>query len=234
MGKTRSARSTLPATEESQNQAAHHQTLHQPQRTQVRDRMRRQQDAFQVGPPSPSMRAAMRVRRTSRHRVSQSLGALVSKPAVGLKDKRSHSCAVSLRLLEIAGSRCNSWFRRTDNATFCMWAPHGDVHPELLQDSWETGDNIQYRAPEHRFAIGLRLQPNRTAQGYVFPCLRILQRGRSVCSVRTGQHGAAWPWHLRICTTKGDTGASLVGGRTFNPRCPCAGRTWRAVPRPLT
>ena len=111
---------------------SNHRTNPGPSRTQVRDHTRRQQDAFKVGPQSPgSLRAAMRIRRTSRHRVSQSLGALASKPAMRFKDQRSHSSNTPFRFPELTRSLCNSWFRRTDKLTLCMWAPHADTYPEL-------------------------------------------------------------------------------------------------------
>ena len=151
--------------------------------------------------------------------------------AVRSEDKRFYSCAVSLRLLEIAGPP--GFEALTMQRSACGLRTKTSIQ-NCCRTPWnqETTSIVAHLSASS--ASGCGFSQIVQLRDMSFPCLRILQPGRSVCSVHTRQHGAPRPWHLRVCTTKGDTGASPVGGRTFNPRCPCAGRTWRAVPRTLT
>ena len=86
------------------------------------------------------------------------------------------------------------------------------VYFELLQAG--SRDNIQYGTPGDRFVVR-----------HVFPCLRVLQPGRSVCSVCHRTARCVPAWHHRVRHRKG---ASPVGDRTFRPRCSCG----RAGARP--
>ena len=65
--------------------------------------------------PEPKGRWPGIVEEGSRHQVSQSLGALISKPAVRFKDQRPHSSEISLGPLELARSRSDPWLQRTDS-----------------------------------------------------------------------------------------------------------------------
>ena len=59
-----------------------------------------------------------------------------SSPSLPYASKIRDRTAVTFRFrpLELARSRSDPWLRRTNSATFCMRAAHGDVHPELLRD----------------------------------------------------------------------------------------------------
>ena len=120
--------------------------------------------------PEPKGRWPGIVEEGSRHQVSQSLGALISKPAVRFKDQRPHSSDISLRPLELARSRSDPWLQRTDSATFCMRATHGDVHPELLRDIQGTR---RQRPRPHQVAAS----PSDAAHRLAFPGPRNLQPG---------------------------------------------------------
>ena len=146
--------------------------------------------AFSPTGSSNRVRAALPIRRRSRHQVSDQLGAFAAQSFVRLKDKRLNSRTVSLRFLHLSRNRSDPRFRRTFVVSFCMRASHDDVYPELLQDSWEAGDNLHNRAPEHRFGIGLPLQPNRTAQSCTIGDITPLRR--AACSLhRTARSGLA-------------------------------------------
>ena len=113
------------------------------QRSQVCVCLCSQQNPFQLSPPSSdSMRAALSVCRRRSHQITQQLGALaahviheIRRPTIA---RPYHNASFFLRI----PSNCShSWVRRTFVATFCTRASHGDVYPELLQDTREPGDH---------------------------------------------------------------------------------------------
>ena len=87
--------------------------------------------------------------RHRRHHLAQQLGALTAQTSIRFENQRSHGRSIAFRFLRLPCKCSRPWTPRTVFVTFCMRASHADIDPQLVQDTREPGDHIQYRTPHH-------------------------------------------------------------------------------------
>ena len=210
-----------------------HLTNPGPQRTQVRDRMRRQQDAFQVGPPSRGSMRACNAR--SPHQSSPSL-AVTWCPSLQACRRTQRQEVPELCLIASLFSR--SLQLLGFDALTMQRSACGHRTKTSIQNCCRTPGKQETTSIVAHLSAG---SPSGCGFSQI---VQLRDMSFPVCvSSSVGDPSAQCAQDSTVRPGPGTSVfapqsvtrvPSLVGGRTFNPRCPCAGRTWRAVPRTLT